>query len=484
MSYRKLLLIPLIGLILTGCKREEKLKYDVYDDSKYSAKVDSEGYTLIDFYALNDFHGALENDSEENIPGIGQMNTFLKNERAKNPGGTVLIANGDMWQGSAESNLTKGQAVNHALNHMGYAAMILGNHEFDWGIETIKTNKEAANFPYLGINIVHKDSQETVDFVDESPLIERDGVKIGIIGTMGSDLEDTVQASLISGLEFAKITDYVASESARLRAAGANLVVLAAHDTWISKVDNERSPIVQQKMVDAVFTGHQHQVDEQLINGVPILQARSYGKDVQHVQLAYHKTNNSVKLVESGVIKNIAALDLAKDTTSEKIYSHFYKQFDIGTIKNEKLGEITNRTMSRQKVASFVVEVMAKEYASEVVGAFHNVNGGIRAEFKEGPITYGDVYQAFPFDNELYFVRLSGRMITNLVGGNYAYYWNVDRSTLEPSTFYYVVTTNFVYDLMWSSVANPPSFINQFTYPRDIVAAYIRTHQIIDGGAY
>lgn len=486
MKLCKLMYIPLFAILLTGCNNAGTLKYDTYDPTLYNANVNSEGYTVIDFYTINDFHGALTYDEESSLPGLGRLTSFLKTKRSANPGGTVFIANGDMWQGSADSNLTRGEIVVHAMNHLSFDVMTIGNHEFDWTIDTIVANKAKSNFPYLGGNIVNKSDGKIVDFVDESPLIERDGVKIGVIGTIGSDLENTIQSGLIRDIEFGKITEYVEQEAARLRAIGANLVVLAAHDTWVSNVDIEREPIINEKMVDAVFTGHQHVIDEQFINGIPILQGRAYGRDVQYVSLGYHKTNNEVKLLNRDVIEvveEVKSLGLKADKTAEQIYKHFYQKANIGKIKNEKIGKITGETMSKIKVANFAVEVMAKSYLDEAVGAFHNVNGGIRAEFNKGNITYGDIYQAFPFDNEIYLVRMRGSRIKALTGGNYAYYYSVDRSTLVDNEYYYLVTTNFISE-MDGSPAYGLEYINKFTYPRDLIAEYIRTHKTINGKDY
>lgn len=491
MKLRRFVLFPLLAIVLISCNRHTSsepisvpLTYDVYQDEEYSAVVDEEGFTLIDFYGLNDYHGALEYNVEDRMPGIARLNQFLKTERDKNPGGTVLIANGDMWQGSADSNMTRGKIVNHALNHMGFAALTLGNHEFDWGIDLIKANKLDSNFPYLGSNIIDKESREVIDFVDPSPLIERDGVKIGIIGTMGSDLKTTIQTSYVEDLEFDILTTYVESEAARLREAGANLIMLAAHDTWVSNLTPDRRSLVDEKIVDVVFTGHQHALDKQLVNGVPILQTRGRGRDVMHAQLGYNKLTQEVKLVSSDVIENIHEKELIEDEVSAYIYNYFYEQYGIEAIKNEVLGTLINKDMTRSSVAKLVVEAMTKAYPT-AVGALHNVNGGIRAEFSVGDITYNDVYSAFPFDNELYLITLSGRRLQSLMsaGGNFAYFFTLGYEDVDPSAMYQVVTISFVYELNGSPVSGLP-YENMFTYPRDIVADFIRVNEVIDGNQY
>ncbi|MDY0214955.1 MAG: 5'-nucleotidase C-terminal domain-containing protein [Bacilli bacterium] len=479
------IILPAI-LILSGCKKDlEPVKYELYDDSAYTAKVDAEGFTLIDFYGLNDFHGSIERSVDDNMPGLAAINGFLKDKRSENPGGTVLIANGDMWQGSADSNMTKGKIVNESMNYMGFAALTLGNHEFDWSVEQIKTNKSEYNLPYLGTNIVEEISGENPDFIDESPLIERDGVKIGIIGAMGSELINTIQRSYVEGLKFDIMTDYVTNEAARLREAGAHIIFLAAHDSWVgASLTPDRALLVDNGIVDAVFTGHQHYLDEKIVSGVPILQTRGRGRDIMHTRLGYNKTTNEVKVMEYQVIRDLVNIDITEDQTTRDIVDYFVWKYKINETKNEVLGKVINENMTRSMVANFVVEVMTKSY-EEAVGALHNVNGGIRAEFNKGNITYGNVYNAFPFDNEIYVVSLFGSRLRGLMeaGGNFAYYFKLKYEEVDTSKLYKVVTTNFVYELSGSPVVGA-TYENMFSYPRDLVADYIRTNKTIDGSKY
>ncbi len=494
MKKRSFLFTLIVMTLLVGCKPTPsssetsvgELSYEVYDDTRHKARVDNDGYTIIDFYALNDFHGAIEERNDEGtaaLPGIGKLNTFLKTRRNDNPGGTILLANGDMWQGSADSNITRGETVTHLLNHMGFAALTLGNHEFDWSIDVIRQNKAISNFPYLGANIIEKGTTNVVDFVDESPLLERDGVKIGVIGTMGSSLETTVQPNLISNIEFDVTTDYVVNEAARLRDLGANIVVLATHDSWFGNLKEEQSAILGADVVDAIFTGHQHVLHNEPGLNVPILQARAYGRDVQYVSLGYNKVTEDVKLIEYDVVENISEMNLAKDETSEMIANYFYEKFNIDAIKNEVLGSLINREMNRGAVARFAINVLTDAFSDQgVVGAMHNVNGGIRATIELGPILYKHIYNAFPFDNEVYLVELQGRRIKNLTAAsNIQYYWGVDRATLDDFATYYVATTNFVYELIF---IDEPPFVNTFEFPRDIIADHIRAVQTIDGNLY
>ena len=92
-----------------------------------------------------------------------------------------------MFQGTAISNLTYGGVVVDVLNNIGMNAFTIGNHEFDWGDQKIidfKNNSAQvqANFPFLGANIYRKSTNQRAEWVDDYVIIERGGLKIGIIG--------------------------------------------------------------------------------------------------------------------------------------------------------------------------------------------------------------------------------------------------------------------------------------------------------------
>ena len=104
-----------------------------HHDQDDNGKCDVCGVTtvvIVDFYNINDLHGKIADG--ENHPGVDELTTYLKKMKKSNDH-TVLLSSGDMWQGTSESNLTKGLLTTDWMNHAGFSAMALGNHEYDWG---------------------------------------------------------------------------------------------------------------------------------------------------------------------------------------------------------------------------------------------------------------------------------------------------------------------------------------------------------------
>lgn len=85
----------------------------------------------------------------------------------------IILASGDMWQGSSESNNTKGKLATEWLNYIGCSSMTLGNHEFDWKTDKIKTNAELAKFPFLAINVYERATNQRVAYCRSSVMVKK-----------------------------------------------------------------------------------------------------------------------------------------------------------------------------------------------------------------------------------------------------------------------------------------------------------------------
>jgi 2',3'-cyclic-nucleotide 2'-phosphodiesterase (5'-nucleotidase family) len=158
------------------------------------------------------------------------------------------------------------------MNDLDFVSMTLGNHEYDWGEEYIEKNAEAAEFPFLAINVYEKETGERVDYCRSSVLIERDGMKIGIIGAIG-DCYSSISGEMVEDIYFktgSELTALVKAESEKLRAEGADIVVYSLHDGYGKSMDTEGIMVKDEQIrsyydislsdgyVDLVFEGHTH----------------------------------------------------------------------------------------------------------------------------------------------------------------------------------------------------------------------------------
>ncbi|MGI6644855.1 MAG: bifunctional metallophosphatase/5'-nucleotidase [Bacilli bacterium] len=473
-----LTLLGIFSLMLSGCgKRVTFPSYTPYKDSDYEILEDEEGYKYVDFYALNDFHGAVSQNLEKSEPGIGVLANYMQNRRKENPGGSVFLANGDMWQGTIDSNLTRGKLVTDELNYLGFDAFTMGNHEFDWTTEQVKENKQNSKFPYLGANIIDKETGSRVDWLEASTFITRDEINIGIIGTIGADLERTVQASLISDIEFDVVTNYVKEEAEQLREKGADIVVLSTHDT-LTTPNADYSEIISNHYVDAIFCGHEHALDFYEDNGIPILQTSGRGREVQYVRFAYK--DGAVTLDDYRIDSVIEPYrpDLTEDEVAKQIYE--YHAQDITKMKSKVVGKVKNGPLSITQTANLAVKAMVEAVPGSV-GAIHNIRGGVRRELPNGKVKYEHIYEAFPFDNEIVIMKLTGNQLKTLMqsSSQHARYFNLTVDDIVMDEIYDVLTITYIYELDFEQIYKDYEITN--VYAREAVVQYFNNHKTVDG---
>lgn len=447
------------------------------------------GTKTLDFYSLNDFHGAAEFDSDSLEPGIRKLSTYLKNAKNDNPNGFVLTSSGDMWQGSADSNITRGRLVNDWMGIADFSAMNLGNHEFDWTISTINNNQATAQFPFLACNIIENDTNQPVDWVEPFTTITRNGVHIGIIGAIGEGITSDILSSNVKGLTFANPESYVVSWSQYLRNNGADIVLYLLHDT----VTNISA--VEGNSVNAIFGGHTHTGENNTDSNpstsysTTAIQAWSNGKDVGHINLNYSFTSESVT-ASTGEILDTRSFQLAS-LTDDAETSNMYQTYldnEISAIKDEI------RLPNGPGIAKSDIPNVYNQYAYRYFKEFKDTTNSYeifmiqtnfaRAAIASGNITYGMIYKALPFDNALYLVSVKGSDITGTLS-NYGIFYVPSQNSkisgsslynyLTPSKTYYVLTVDYIaqkypYSNVMTVVA---TYTEENALPRNIVSRYI-----------
>ena len=316
-----IILMLVIGFILTGCENPDDTPY-VVDCDKYPTHEScedttepptcNEGYVLendqcvlieepgdfLEIYYINDFHGALEQDDDQ--LGIAYIANYIKTRKEMYPENVLFIAGGDILQGSALSNYYYGLSTINLLNLIGLDAFTLGNHEFDWGIETVlayadgNTENGEANFPFLGANVFFKHTTNIPEEIEPYTIIQKGNYKVGIIGTMGYGLESSIAYSRISDYEFGSPITAVKYYAEYLRTVEeCDIIIVSAHDSG-SVLNNALLELTGDYKVDAIFNGHSH-TEYALINSdTPILQAGDNGEFLGYVRFDFTETTTSV----------------------------------------------------------------------------------------------------------------------------------------------------------------------------------------------
>ena len=457
-----------------------------HTDADKDDKCDDCGETVavtFDFFAINDLHGKFEDTDTQ--PGVDELSTYLKNARAENEN-TIFLSSGDMWQGSSESNFTKGLIITDWMNEMGFAAMTLGNHEYDWGVEYIEANAELAEFPFLALNIYDNETNKRVDYCQPSVMVEKNGVKIGIIGAMG-DCYSSISGDKVQDVYFktgSALTALVKTEARNLRSKGADCIVYSIHDGYAS--DNPISSYYDIELsdyVDVVFEGHTHQqYVMQDTKGVYHLQDGGDNDGISHVEMKINFANDEASVQDAKFLSTSVYSKLEDDPIVDTLMEKYADQIAkaskvLGTNDRVRGGdEILQKAADLYYEAG--VERWGDEYDIALGGGFMSVRSPYN--IYAGEVLYGDLMSVLPFDNQLVLCSISGYYLRKRFFENtdsryyigYGAYGESIKNNISSGATYYVVTDT--YSSLYA--ANHLTEIERYdetTFARDLLADFI-----------
>ena len=429
----------------------------------------------IDFYNFNDLHGKFE-DSDSN-PGVDEITSYLE-DRFYLDDYVVLLSSGDMWQGGSASNSTKGKIITDWMNYLGFEAMALGNHEFDWGSGAVRENAAVADFSILGINIYDNETGERVDYCKASVMIERGGVKIGVVGAIGnchsSIAKDKNKDFIFKTGE--DLTNLVKAESTKLRSEGADVIIYLLHS------DDEDYDISLSSggYVDVVFEGHTHQKYATTdAYGVPHVQDGGDNSNaMSHVELDVNFANGNIVVTQARYIKHSECSSYEGSPVVGDLVDKYWD--DISWIY-DTLGynaSKRNSTTIGNKVAELYFNAATKLWGDEydIVLAGGQINTRSPYYLDRGNISYSDLQMILPFDNALYLCTIKGsdlksRFIDN---SDYRIYPSVSALSIVDSKTYYIVADSWtaLYDKAKCTVVE---LYDGNTFARDFLAEFIKS---------
>ena len=440
------------------------------------------GDKSIQIVYINDFHGSVDPSGKN--PGMVKLAGRLKEIEATNTTNntnTVFLAGGDLFQGSAASNLTYGAMVNDFLKEVGLKASAVGNHEFDWGTDKIAKWATEGGYEFLASNIYSKTTGFPVSWAKPYEIITVNGVKIGLIGLSTPETAFKTLAENVKDIEFRDPNVSGKYWAKLLKETDQADIVIALTHLGASQdangvITGEAADLanVPDSGIDAVLCAHTHMAVCGTVNNIPVVQAYYNGRNIGKLNITVKLDNTftitpaSEKLYNS----NGYLTTLPDDPVTKTIYDNYKTALD--PILNQVVGKTTTE-LSHDKAAGVSVlgewtcEVMAKKAGTQI-GITNG--GGLRTSIKAGNITMGNLYEVMPFDNTLYKMDLKGsdlkRVIENgimntIVGwvqlyGVKVYYdedlaagdritamYLLDGTKIDMGKYYSVVTNDFMF---------------------------------------
>lgn len=368
--------------------------------------ISNPAFKIITVFATSDIHSHLEpykpNDAKYSIGGMARMSKIIQDMRQRQPN-ILLLDGGDAPYNTNIGNLFEGKSTIDVMNAMKYDAMVLGNHDFDFPVDVLKSNSERAQFPFLSANTYYR--EQYPEFLKPSVIKEIDGIKLGIIGVTDDESHYYTHPKNVEGIHFENEFESAQSAVNEIKEQTDAIIALAhLHG------DN---PVLPTKVsgIDVEIGGGQDVVDfPQIIEKTWLISPGKHAEVLNQINLNFMDG----EMLGINFAHIFLTENLEEDPTVSKVIENYRDQLDskmqevVGTTTVSLDGERQTVRLKESNLANVIADSLREMTGAEI--ALLN-GGGVRASINAGAITLEDVYATLPFDNTVVMVEASGQVI-------------------------------------------------------------------------
>ena len=383
----------------------------------------------------NDVHGRIV--EEKGVIGDAKLAAVVEQERAKINQTTLVLDAGDAFQGLPISNSSKGEERANILNKIGYDAMAVGNHEFDFGLDEVKKYKEILKFPLLSANTYVNGAR----LFEASTIVDKDKNVVGdefvVIGVTTPETATKTHPRNVQGVTFtdpiSEVNKVIEEVESRAKAEGKTYkhYVVLAHlgvDTttpveWRGSTLAEalsKNPLLKGKRV-TVIDGHSHTVESVTYgDNVTYNQTGSYLHNIGKVTYKSGQILGNPQQISADSVKGITP-DPAIQQLVNKIKEKYDQENAKVVVANSPVELNGNRENVRVRETNLGNVVADALYEYGQTGFSHKTDlavtngGGLRETIAKGkPITKGDIIAVLPFGNTITQIKVTGQNIADM----------------------------------------------------------------------
>jgi 5'-nucleotidase / UDP-sugar diphosphatase len=389
-----------------------------------------------------DIHGHIlptsDYDGNPDRGGLARCVTQIRRWQRQNRN-SILIDVGDMYQGTEVSLRNRGELMIDLFNHLGYDAWVVGNHEFDWGIEAFHQALQRSTMPVLAANTILQgmsageftDAKHPLAKIQPFILKEIAGIKLAIIGITTPGMSFWLPREFTSGIDFQQPVEPVRRAIARAKSESADAIVLTGHmglkprsggDDFANSVMALTSEFPD---VAVVVAGHTHQViPSRLSNGVLFTQADHFGIHAGRVDLLFDR--NSKRLLSREATCELMDNRFPLD---DVVVSRAKPQLaESGAALTQPIGELAQTLRARSRpgrpsdierlIGAAVMEALEERNVA-VDGVMHGVFDE-NANLTAGAKTVNDIWNVIPYENYVVTAELTSDEIKSFMEEVYA----------------------------------------------------------------
>lgn len=347
----------------------------------------------------NDIHGHLEPEADR---GFTRLATLVRAYQAAFPGQVLLLDAGDTSLGTPTSGLFFGIPTARCMKALGYDAIALGNHEFNWGKEKQKALIEQMNTNVLCANLV-----EEADSTRVYPgwtVVERNGLRVGIIGLVTPDTPRRAPRAATEGWRFLPPAD--AARLALQEMPPVDAVLALTH----LGVPQDKELVKDVPGLDMVVGGHSHTalMEAEMEGTVPIVQTGSYARYLGMSEITVETETGELSLVSYRLIK--IHQGIPEEPEIAQIVAEYSAQ--VKPILAEvvaQVSEVIPKTSAGNydtPLGNLIADAIRETSGADV--ALYN-RGGVRTDMAAGPLSVGDIHKLFPFNDPIVLIQVSGK---------------------------------------------------------------------------
>lgn len=359
---------------------------------------------------LNDVHGHIEPfkrfRAKEEVGALAKAAVYIE-ELRKEKTNILLLAAGDMIHGTTEVNFFGGLPVIEVMNHMGFDAMAIGNHEFDFGQDRLFELAQAAKFPFLSANVARAD--DTLLF-DDCTVFDVGGVKVGVFGLTTVDTPITTHPKNVIGLKFLDAAA-IAGKMVDAFSGQVDVIICLSH----LGIDADVALATAVPGIDVIVGGHSHTALAQprAIGKTLIVQAGEWAEYVGVLDVS--AAGGKIASFHGELVKMTAEMPgpapddpIAVMTASYKAAMAGKMAVVVGSTSAPLDGESSHVHTRSTNLTNLITDAIREFSGADVV----MINGGgIRASINPGDITVRDIYNVLPFADKVVVIELTGDKI-------------------------------------------------------------------------
>jgi 2',3'-cyclic-nucleotide 2'-phosphodiesterase (5'-nucleotidase family) len=358
----------------------------------------------------------LNKEAPPAIGGLPRVAAYVAAVRAELDGsqeGLLVLDGGDWFQGTPEGLLDDGEAFTRALTAVGYDALVVGNHEFDHGVDHLAELIEETAIPSVLANVRHAEGGERVDWAPPYRVFERAGLRVGVVGLLTPETPSITHADA-RGLFFQSPVEALTEARKELESEQLDLLIPLTH----LGLRDDRELATAHPDLPLIIGGHSHTYlrEGELVGNCLICQVGSKASAVGRVELHFdaqtrklvRRTYQVVDLLDAVAGEPNVAVD---EAVSEMLArSEAAMSLEIGTLETPFTR--SHVRLQTSGVGNWLTDRMRERMGARV--AIQN-RGGIRADLQAGVVTRRDAFELLPFGNHLVLLDVSGAELTAVV---------------------------------------------------------------------